>query len=337
MPRPRPKHLHRQIDRHGNTVWYFRRGHGARIRIRGEYGSEEFWNYYEAALINGRMPEQRKVDSRSLSWLITRYKTSTDWAALSAATRRQRDNIFYNVEKTGGRAAFTDVTALVIQEGMDRRRETPAQALSFLKAMRGLFRWAAKMEHVPVDPTAAIKAAEPKSAGFHTWTDAEVERFEARWPLGTRERVALAVLLYTGLRRGDATRLGPAMVQDGIISMRTEKTDTEVNIPVLPELQAVLDAGPTGATTYISRQDGEPFVKESFGNWFRRACTQAKVPGSAHGLRKAGATRAANNGATERQLNAIFGWADGSDESATYTRNADRRRLAKDGISKLLR
>jgi integrase len=39
-------------------------------------------------------------------------------------------------------------------------------------------------------------------------------------------------------------------------------------------------------------------VKESFGAWFREACKSAGVPGSAHGLRKAGATRAAENGAT---------------------------------------
>lgn len=96
------------------------------------------------------------------------------------------------------------------------------------------------------------------------------------------------------------------------------------------------DAGPTGEITFIATMAGRPFVKEGFGNRFREVCDEAGVPGSAHGLRKAGATRAANNGATERQLNAIFGWSEGAQESAVYTRDADRRRLAQDAMGKLM-
>jgi len=65
---------------------------------------------------------------------------------------------------------------------------------------------------------------------------------------------------------------------------------------------------------------GAPFVKESFGNWFMKACVRAKVPGSARGLRKAGATRAAENGATERELMALFGWTSGK-MATHYTRS----------------
>jgi integrase len=72
-------------------------------------------------------------------------------------------------------------------------------------------------------------------------------------------------------------------------------------------------------------------TKESFGNWFRDACKAAGVPGSAHGLRKAGATRAANNGATVAQLEAIFGWSGGG-MASLYTRQADRTRLAKEAM-----
>jgi integrase len=76
-------------------------------------------------------------------------------------------------------------------------------------------------------------------------------------------------------------------------------------------------------------------TKESFGNAFSDACRKAGVNKSAHGLRKIGATRAANNGATVAQLNAIFGWT-GSKMASLYTQNADRRRLAQDAITKLV-
>ena len=57
------------------------------------------------------------------------------------------------------------------------------------------------------------------------------------------------------------------------------------------------------------------------------------MPGSAHGLLK---TRAADNGATEAELEAMFGWARGSKEAAFYTRTANRARLAASGAAKVL-
>jgi site-specific recombinase XerD len=68
--------------------------------------------------------------------------------------------------------------------------------------MRGLFRWALDSDLVTVDPTANIKAARPKTEGFPAWTEEDIEAFQARWELGTRERVAFDILLYTGLSAG---------------------------------------------------------------------------------------------------------------------------------------
>ncbi|MGA8697893.1 MAG: tyrosine-type recombinase/integrase, partial [Xanthobacteraceae bacterium] len=140
--------------------------------------------------------------------------------------------------------------------------------------------------------------------------------------------------LFTGLRRGDAVRLGRQHVRDGVASIKAEKTDTWVTLPILSELAEVLSAGPCGDLTFICGKNGKPFTKESFGNEFRDACKAAGVPGSAHGLRKLAATRAANNGATVAQLEAIFGW-HGGRMASHYTKGADRRRLSREAMHKL--
>jgi integrase len=93
-------------------------------------------------------------------------------------------------------------------------------------------------------------------------------------------------MLYTGLRRGDAAILGRQHVSDGVITMRAEKTGAQLTIPILPELARVIEATKTGDLTYVATPSGGPMRKESFGNWFGEACRAAKVPGSAHGLRK---------------------------------------------------
>ena len=175
--------------------------------------------------------------------------------------------------------------------------------------------------------------------GFPIWTEDDVDRYYAKWPLGTQQRVWIDVLLFTGVRRGDAVTIGRQHVRDGIATFRTEKSQGKmiVSIPVLPVLQRTLDAGPTGELAFICGKNGKPFRKESFGNVFKEACVAAGISDkSAHGLRKIGATRAAENGATVAELNAIFGWT-GTAMASLYTQAADRKRLARQATEKLAR
>jgi integrase len=112
--------------------------------------------------------------------------------------------------------------------------------------MRGLFAWAAEAELVKHNPTLGIKdPRRPKTDGFPVWTEADVEQYCSAWPIGTKERVWLDVLLYTGLRRGDAVRLGRQHVRDGVGTLRTEKSQGQitVTIPILPVLARTLAAG----------------------------------------------------------------------------------------------
>jgi integrase len=202
--------------------------------------------------------------------------------------------------------------------------------------MRGLFRWAVEAGLTKVDPTAGVKdPTRPKSDGFPPWSEEDITAYEAHWPTGTRERVWLDVILYTGLRRGDAVRFGRQHVRNGIGRIKTEKTSTEVTLPILPILADTLAAGPCGDLTFITGKRGNPLTKEAFGNLFKKACRVAGISDrSAHGLRKIAATRAADRGATEAQLEAIFGWTGGR-MASLYTRSANRRRLAIEAMHKL--
>lgn len=339
MPRPRPPYLLRETTRHGAVVWYFRRGDGPRIRIRGEYGSLEFMAAYHAAASGQASAgaERGKDSPETLAWLIARYRDSSAWARLSAATKRQRENIFLHVIASAGQFPFAKIDRAAIVEGRERRKDRPSAANNWLNTMRQLFRWAVDANLVAGDPTqGVVGVARPRTGGFHQWTEDEIAAFEASWPIGTRERLALSVLLFTGLRRGDAARLGRQHIRAGVISLRTEKTGTAITIPVLQALQEIIDASPTGDLALIARLDGRPMTKEGFGNWFRSACKAAGVPGSAHGLRKAGATRCAEAGATIHELNAIFGWS-GTKMAGHYTEKADRARLARQAMRKIER
>lgn len=338
MPRPRPPHLHRETTRHGKVTWYVRIGKGKRVRLRSPYGTPEFEAEYRVAVEGKPAPKPSKAAAGTLQWLYERYRETDAWRSLSEATRRQRENIFVGVMAKSGAAKAATINRASVVRARDERSGTPAQARNFLDAMRGLFRWALSAQHVKVDPTNGIEnPARPKTGGFPVWTEDDVESYQARWPLGSKERVWLDVLLYTGLRRGDAVRLGRQHIRDGIATLATEKSQGEVvvAIPILPVLQRTLDAGPCGNLAFICGDRGSPLTKESFGNLFKDACIKAGLKNrSAHGVRKIGATRAANNGATVAQLEAIFGWRGGG-MASLYTRQADRARLAKEAMEKL--
>ena len=333
MPRPRPPHLQSEMTRHGARVWYVRIGRGSRVRIRGDYGSPEFVEAYNAA-VSGHKPEKPAQSAGSLAWLIDRYRDSSAWSRLARATKKQRDNIFHHVVAKAGEMPLEALSRAIVRQGIDDRKETPFAANNFLKTMRGLCRWAFESGMISEDPTSGIRGHVPRTDGFHVWTEDEIHLFEQKWIIGTRERLAFAILLYTGLRRGDASRLGRQHLRNNVLFLRTEKTGREVVIPILPELASIIEATPTGSLAFIATKDGRPMSKFGFGNWFREACKAAGVPGAAHGLRKAGATRAANNGATEAQLEAIFGWSGGK-MASLYTRKANRERLAAQAMVKL--
>src|SRR5262249_11073237 len=135
-----------------------------------------------------------------------------------------------------------------------------------------------------------------------------------------------------GAARSDVIKLGRQHCRGGRIIFKREKTGVEVDIPILPELQAVIDSTPPGQLTFMVTQFGKPFTANGFGNKMRQWCNQARLPHcSSHGLRKAGATIAAENGATAHQLMAIFGW-NTVKQAELYTRRANRKRLAGEAI-----
>jgi integrase len=63
------------------------------------------------------------------------------------------------------------------------------------------------------NPAREVKRVKYATDGWHTWTTDEVRQYEARHHIGTKARLALALLLYTGVRRSDLVTLGLTNVQ----------------------------------------------------------------------------------------------------------------------------
>lgn len=218
---------------------------------------------------------------------------------------------------------------------MAARAEKPESANLLRKVLRAMMQHAIEIGTRADDPTPDVKAIRVKSDGFHSWTDAEIARFEAHHSIGSRPRLALALLLYTGQRRSDAVTMGKQHVdQNGATHVRQIKTGKALAFPMHQALVDVIEATPSNHLNFLTTQFGKPFTAAGFGNWFREQCNEAGLRHcSAHGLRKAAARRLAEAGCTEHEIASKTGHAS-LREIVRYTKAADQVRLAVSAMNK---
>ena len=336
-------------DRHGNKRVYVRK-HRRKVRIREKIGTEAFARGYADALdfLGGPAAAPAKTVTGpkpgSLGWLAARYFGSMEFKALdskSQVTRRAIiDDCLREPLRPGAPEVMRDcplasLSPAHIKMLRDRKAVTPGAANNRRKYLSTLFGWAVEDGTLRTNPARDVRKVRYATEGFYTWTVEDVRKFEARHPVGTKARLALALLLFLGLRRGDVVTIGSPNVKDGWLHLVPRKTryrrKSVSQKPILPALAEIITKTPlVGRETFLVTQYGKPFTAAGFGGWFRDRCDEAGLPlCTAHGLRKAGATVAAENGATDRQLMALFDWTSAAQANA-YTGAADRKRMASE-------
>ena len=210
----------------------------------------------------------------------------------------------------------------------------PAMANITRAVLRLLMQYAVDAELRHDNPVAGLKAY--RTGTRHTWTDDELSRFEQRWSLGTRERLAFALLLYTGQRAGDVVKMRRSDVADGLIRVIQEKTGTELSIPLHPALIAAIKAAPAKGVMLIGDANGRPVRRATLTLLMKKAVELAGLRTRClpHGLRKAMMRRLAESGSSAKEIAAISGHRT-LKEIERYTAAADQVRLSKAAMAKL--
>jgi len=341
MVRVRIKYLYEDIDRHGNVRLYIKPPGGRKTRVREEVGSPAFWEAYQL-ILSRQTPKPSSsihVLQDSLRALVQAYQASQDFKALAPATQTQRRYLLASVcdsvivrgdwKKERGDLPAAQMESAHVWELVDEWADKPHAARNRLKALSAAYEWGIKRKRVQLNPVRGVSVKIKQTEGFHTWTVEEVAQYRRKWPVGTMQRLAMELLVYTGARRSDVVTLGRAMVKNGWLRFRQAKTGEWVEIPVLPTLQNVLSKTPSEHMTFLVTTYGKAFSVAGFGNRFREWCDKAGLSHcSAHGLRKASATLAAEDGATEHELMAFYGWKNPA-QARVYTQKANRKKMAE--------
>jgi integrase len=329
------RYVDEYIDRTGKLRRYFRRG-GKRIGpLNGEPGSAEFMAAYAAYLAEKPAAAKTVLHADSLAKLIIDFYGSRLYTDLKPSSRKLYKYALEPLSKAHGHRSASAMTAehaekIINQIGAIR----PGMGNLTRAVMRRVMQFAVKTKLRNDNPMMGI---EPFKVGeHHTWTDAELRQFEDKWRLGTRQRLAYALLLYTGQRVGDVAKMNRADLADGLIHVVQQKTGAELWVPMHPDLVKAMKALPAKGLTLIGDANGRPIQRSTLSWLMRAAIKEAGLPSRcvSHGLRKAAMRRLAEADSTANQIASISGHKT-LKEVERYTKAADQKKMARQAMGKL--
>lgn len=340
----RLRHVHKARHRDGRPRYLLRIPGCSAVTLPGEPGSPEFMAAYQRAVDAAGPRIAGKMAPGSLDALAASYYQSSAYAALGAPTARNYRRLIEGLRATYGPRPIRLLEPRHVVAIVAEKAATPHAAGHRLRMIRHLMAHAMDLGWIKADPTAGVRRIKPRrTTGHPTWSEEDIAAFEAAYPSGTRERLALALLLYTGQRRGDVVRMGLQHIRDAridratvkVIEVRQEKTRNTLLLPIHPRLAEEIEQAPRDLLPFLRTSYGRPFTSGGFYNWFRERCADASIRAglSPHGLRKAAGVRLAEAGASELQICAILGVTPRT--AAIYTAAARQSVMAAAGMARI--
>jgi integrase len=337
MVRKLPPYVECWRDRHGRVRVYGRRAKGPRVPLPREIGSDAFNEAYSAFLageVTKARTKREPPQPGTIGALITAYMASPDYRNLRASTKGSYAPRLEELRTTHGHRSVSGMKRAGIAFILAPYADRPGSLALVQKVLKILVKHAIALDWLTHDPTLGIKA--PKTREIRSWSDAEIAQFEMHWPVGTKERLAFALHLYTGQRRSDVHRMTWSDVHGSTIGVVQLKTGAVLSIPLHANLRVILAATPRKHVTLVATARGRAFSINAYSKWLRSAIEAAGLPRDCrvHGLRKAAGRRLAEAGCTAHEIMSILGHRSLS-EAERYTRGANQQSLATAAIFKL--
>jgi integrase len=287
--------------------------------------------------------KRASVTHGSIDDLVLRYFASGDFKREARGVTLSKNRaIIERFRKKYGTLPVAQVEFQHLDKIIRRTREKQIDgtggdfaAQKLRKELKRLFRYAAKLKWIVTNPVDYVEPISPNNDGHHTWTEQEIHQFQSYWALGTRQRLAMELMLWTAKRVDDARKLGPQHIRRGELISRDSKTQKTNAIPVSTQLRRAIDAMDDKNLCFVVTMHGKPYSQKGLSQAFSKWCDEAGLLHcTAHGLRKAISRRMAESHATNPEMKSVTQHSDDK-ELATYTREASQKQLAEKTIKML--
>ncbi|RAZ83213.1 hypothetical protein DPM33_32910 [Mesorhizobium hawassense] len=336
MRHRKPTYINEYVDRHGRARIYLRRPGHPQLALPTPLYSQEFWTAYHAAMANEPVKANR-LKPGSIAAAVHGYYGSIEFKSLAATTQAVYRGVLDRfVASKYGAGPIAGMQGKHVNAIIDEMASTPAAASNFRKRLSAVMDYAVSAGMRADNPVADAKRVRYESDGHRTWTEEDIAAYREHWKVGTPERLAMEVLLHTGLRRSDAVRLGWRHAASGAFVITAQKTGAELHIPITAELARFLKSCPADNKTFIVKSGDAARSEKAFSAYISEAAANAGLPSrsSPHGLRKAACRRLAEAGCTAPEIMSITGHTD-IREVERYCREASRKLLSAQAMAKL--
>lgn len=256
-----PKYVYMQR----NGLYFQRRGWPS-LKLKTEFGSPEFWQEY-ADILGGKM-KRNPISSRSFSALIDSYHRSPRYKHLKPRTALDYDKYLKFFRTIMGPSN----PALLKRKDVIRLRDSNGDKVYFanysLRVLRILMEHCIDLGWRNDNPAKGVPEIKVDRKQRDPWPSGLLETYRGACPLGSRERLVMELCIGTGQRIGDVLDMRWSDIQDGGVIIKQNKTGKELWVPILPELQAALDAASRHSFYLLTNEQGT-------NRWSYRGASQA--------------------------------------------------------------
>jgi integrase len=301
-----------KVTAKGRVYWYAWRGGP---RLRGEEGSPEFWQSYNEAIQNRRIPEAGRFPS-----LVKLYRASPDYQKLAPATKENwgpwLDRIAEYFDLSIAQFERPEKIRPVIRKWRNRYADRPRTADYGLQVLSRVCAHAVDpLGMIAGNPCEGIKLLYKSNRSEIIWTDADIARIKQTCSAEIAHAIDLAS--HTGLRLGDLLRCSWSHVGDDAIVISTGKSGhrREAIVPLFDALKLVLASIPRRSPIMLTNSKLRPWTRDGFSTVFNKAKHKAGMADANlhfHDLRGTAATRFYIAGLSERVIAEILGWSEES-------------------------
>lgn len=267
----------------------------------------------------------------SLAALVECFLASRDFQRRKETTRAVWRRRLDFIRQQYGKAPVADLETQHVNKAL--RKLSPGAARSERTIWRALMSFAVQEGWRHDNPARDAHVATQKVTPHAAWSEGDIAKYRAYWPVGTPERQSMEVIYWTGTRCVDAVAIGWQHVEGGFLKFTQEKTDGTAVVPITADVDAWLEkdrrlflqaASPD--LLFITIRNRARSVK-GLSNLISQAARKAGLEKrTAHGLRKSRAIALAEHGWTPHEIGAWTGH-ESLQEIAHYTREANKTRL----------
>lgn len=339
------KNVHRMTGRDGKVRLYLRRAGCPRVPLKSPDGSPEL-EAEVAALIKAL--EQPKAVAGTMTAQLRAYELdSADYLGLAASTKVLYGRILGEMADDLGPLHVKTFTPAFVLRLRDLWAQRGYRAANLrLQILKNVLKPALISGELEVDPFARIdqvRRPHDLEEPHLIWPDQDFATVLAAAKPGLAR--GLAVARWIGPRRDDVVKVTAANRRQGQFVYLAGKRKVPVDVPEPPELTAALERLPRSpkTLTLAYNEEGLPYTGNGFYQVVTDLVTRLHAKGKistagldVHGLRHTRGVELALAGLTDAEGAAMLGHRS-PHSFATYRRQADRIRLARNGADKLAR